>query len=251
MRLIHVTSGAVAVIAVWWLVCGVFNIPEYKLPSPPVVATTAWTFLREQSFYGTIGVSLFRLMISSVLGLGGGFLLGLLIGLSGRVSRLLGPTLSFFQAIAGITWIPVAIVWFGVGTPTVVFIVTNAVFFIMLYNTAASVDRVPSAWRESVMVLGGSRWAVLRYVILPGALVGIFSGLRTGLAFGWRALVVAEFLAASNGIGYLTLEASRYYESATVLVGVLTVGVIWLVVDRLGLRLVEKATIVRWGLARQ
>jgi NitT/TauT family transport system permease protein/taurine transport system permease protein len=177
--------------------------------------------------------------------------LGIGIALDKHVAGFCEPLVIFFQSIAGIAWVPLAVIWFGFGQGTVIFVVANAVFFIVLFNTITGVQSVQPALKQVVLTLGGSGWDVLREVVLPGAMVNIFAGLRTGLAFGWRALVAAEMIAGNIGLGYMTLEAAQWYKSGVIVAGILVIGCLWLLMDRLLLRPIELRTVERWGLLRR
>src|SRR5262249_17410543 len=107
-------------------------------------------------------------------------------------AEVLRPVLTFLQSIAGIAWIPLAIVWFGIGKGAVVFVIANIVFFSVIYNTVMGVQTIPLVLRRAVLASGGRGVRILTELLLPGALVQIILGLRTSVALGWRALVAAE-----------------------------------------------------------
>lgn len=235
-------------LGIWWLITTLGLVPRYVLPPPlEVVEALAGLFLSG----GVIGHalnSLWRLalgfLIGAVLGIGA----GILVGRSARAERLLRAPLTFFQAIGGIAWIPLAIVWFGLGTPAVVFVVANITFFVLLQSTIVGVRGVSRTMEDMVRTLGGSRIAVLREVVIPGAFVSALVGTRVGLAYGWRALIGAELIVASNGLGFLTLQASSRLETATVIAAIVVIGVLWLVIDHTLIDALERRTVQRWGL---
>jgi ABC-type nitrate/sulfonate/bicarbonate transport system permease component len=101
---------------------------------------------------------------------------------------------------------------------------------------------------NAVRSLGGTRVQVLRHVILPSALPGIITGLRVGAGFAFRGLVFAEIVAAKTGIGYLIFEGTEGHQTARTIVGMIVIGLLWLFMDQLYLRPIERATILRWGL---
>jgi NitT/TauT family transport system permease protein/taurine transport system permease protein len=124
------------------------------------------------------------------------------------------------------------------------------VFFIVLLNTTLGVQMIPPVARHAVRTLGGSDWVVLREVVIPGAVANVLTGLRLGLGFGWKALIAAELIAGGKGLGYMASEAGTRYESATIVVSIATIGLIWLLMDRLILRTLEVRTVERWGMVR-
>ncbi|MGO1051288.1 ABC transporter permease [Crossiella sp. CA198] len=235
----------------WALLPVLVDLPAYQLPRLAEVAATGWRLLVDGTLAQAIGASLLRLAVAFLIGAGLGLLLGLSMAASRVLTLLLEPIVAFFQAVAGIAWIPLAIVWFGFGDGPVLFVVANAIFFIVLYNTLLGVHGIQRVLPQAVRTLGGTRWQVLREVLLPGAMVSVLAGLRTGLAFGWRALVAVELIAANSGMGFLTLSASRNYQSEVVVVAIVVVGLLWLAMDRLLLRPIERRTVVRWGMVRK
>jgi ABC-type nitrate/sulfonate/bicarbonate transport system permease component len=246
-RYVWLVPPAVVVVA-WLIAPSVTHIPSYKLPRLWSVITTIWQILKNGTLVDAVGSSLSRLAMGLVVGGVLGFALGLLLGTI-RVVRLFAePVLAFFQAVAGIAWIPMAIVWFGFGKGPVIFVVANTIFFIILYNTTLGVERIDPVLIAAVRTLGGSRWQVLRDVIIPGAMVNVLAGLRGGVAFGWRALVAVELIAANSGLGFITLQASRNYQGALVIAGILAIGTVWIIMDMLILRPLERRTVMRWGL---
>lgn len=235
-------------IAGWFLAARFLQVPAYKLPTPEGVLEEAWHQISTGQLFADMAVSLYRLFVASFIGAVLAIPLGIAITMNRHVAGFFLPLVIFFQSIAGIAWVPLAITWFGLGDKTVMFVVANAVFFIVLYNTMTGVATIPQNLRHVVRTLGGGEWEVLRHVIFPGALVNILAGLRLGLSFGWRALVAAEMISAAKGLGFRTLDAAQYFKSATIVVGILTIGIIWLLMDRFLLRPIEARTVGRWGL---
>ncbi len=102
--------------------------------------------------------------------------------------------------------------------------------------------------RNAAASLGAGRWALLTQVLLPGALPNIVTGIRTGLGFAWRGLIAAEMIATNVGLGYMLFVARDFYRTEVIVLGMIVIGVLWLLIDRLLLVPLERATIERWGL---
>jgi taurine transport system permease protein len=177
-----------------------------------------------------------------------GLVLGVVMGLNRGVAEFFEPLCSFLNAMSGIAWIPLALIWFGIGPKSVTFILWNSIFFLVLFNTMLGVKAVPRIFEHAVLTLGGSRWRVIRDVMLPGALPNIVLGLRMGISFGWRALIAAEMIGASSGLGFRIWDAASFHRSDIILGGIILIGLIWLCTDRLLLVPLERWTIERWGL---
>lgn len=242
----------VGLLGLWIIVAEYTKIPEYKLPSPTGVLKEAWWLIKSGALWENAWVSVSVLLYSAALGAFLAIPLGIGIAVNKYLARFFHPLVTFFQSIAGVAWVPLAIIWFGFGQVTVVFVVANSVFFIVLFNTMTGVMTIPRSLIHAVRTLGGTDFDVLKEIILPGALVNILAGLRFGLAFGWRALVAAEMIASNKGLGFMTLDAAQYFKSARTVIGILVIGLIWLLMDYLVLQPIEGKTVGRWGLlARQ
>jgi len=130
----------------------------------------------------------------------------------------------------------------------VLFVIGNTVFFILFFNTLVGVRAVPSVYEQAVTTLGASRWRTLVDVLVPGSLPSIITGVRLGLGFGWRALIAAEMVAATQGLGYMIFSAANDLRTDVILAGILVIGVLAFALDALVLAPVERATIMRWGI---
>ena len=155
------------------------------------------------------------------------------MGVSPAVSTFLTPLFRFFSVLAGIAWIPIATLWFGYGFGAIIFVIFNAVFFVVAYNTLLGVSTIPPALRNAAASLGAGRWALLTEVLLPGALPNIVTGIRTGLGFAWRGLIAAEMIATNVGLGYMLFVARDFYRTEVIVLGMIVIGAIWLLIDRL------------------
>ena len=232
-------------IAVWLSFITIFNPAIAILPRPLRVLTVPF---REAEYWPNVLASLGRLAIGFAVAAATGVLAGVLAGLSKRFSDFIGPLVTAMNAISGIAWIPLAIAWFGIGQGMVVFIVWNGAFFLIFGNTVLGVRTVPEVLERSLATLGASRMHILRNVTFPGALPHIMSGLRSGLGFGWRAVIAAELVGASSGLGQWIFIAQEFARADIIVAGALTIGIIGLIMDRALLAPLERRTIERWGL---
>ena len=235
-------------LAAWMLAPQLIDYPEYVLPPVSAVADRFTELLRDGSLWGYVSQSLARLGLGFLVGNAIAIPAGILIALNRSVSDVLLPPVTFFQSIAGIAWAPLAVLWFGIGTGPVVFVIANTIFFATIYNTIAGVQSIRATLWRAVRCHGASRAQTLLHLVLPGALAEIILGLRTSMAYGWRALVAAEMIAGTDGLGYMTIEAVKFYATDTILLGMILIGLMWLAMDRLLFRPLERATVVRWGL---
>ncbi|MCH8885972.1 MAG: ABC transporter permease [SAR324 cluster bacterium] len=192
--------------------------------------------------------SLSRVILAAVIGLPAGIALGIVAGMSRPISKFLEPIGIFANSISGIAWIPLAIVWFGVGWKTTLFILLNTIFWLLFFNSMMCVRTVSRVYEQSVLTMGGSRWAVIRDVFLPGAMPSIITGIRLALGFGWRALIAAEMVGGDSGLGFMIFSSAAEFRMEEVFLGVIIISLIFLATDRYLLAPLEKWTILRWGL---
>lgn len=240
----------VVLVLAWYLLAISGTIPSVWLPSPTDVFTALRRMVQSGEYARDIEVSLRRLTLGFILSAGLGVSLGIIMGIWPKIGAAIMPLASFFSALSGIVWVPIAILWFGLGSATVAFIIWNSMFWVVLFNTLLGVQSVPAIYESALLTMGGRKARVVRDVVIPGALPNIVTGFRLGLGFGWRGLISAEIFAASSGLGFQIYNAS-YYLHTDVVIGVLiTIGVIWLAIDRLCLAPLEKRTIQRWGSVR-
>ena len=238
------------VIALWAVLVPYFDVNPRLFPHLSSVMLAAMEGIRDGSLLGHVGASLMRVLVGTALALIAAIPLGIVMGVSPGVSAFLTPPLRFFSVLAGIAWIPIATLWFGYGFGAITFIIFNAVFFIVTYNTLLGVSTIPLAVRNAAASLGAGRLSMLREVLLPGALPNIVTGVRTGLGFAWRGLIAAEMIATNAGLGYMLFVARDFYRTEVIVLGMIIIGVLWLLLDRLVLAPLERATIERWGMVQ-
>lgn len=235
-------------VAAWAVVTHAGVVPPIFLPGPGDVARVGWEMAIDGSLWLNIGASLGRLLVGVVVSVPLAVGLGVMVGLSRRVARVLEPVASFFNALSGIAWLPLAVTWFGLGWTSVTFIMCNTVFFLVFFNTLVGVRAVPRIFEHAIMTLGGSRRHLILQVLIPGAMPNIVTGIRMSIGFGWRALIAGEMIATSTGLGFLIYNAQNFHQTDTILVGIITIGLLWLATDRLVLQPLERWTVERWGL---
>jgi taurine transport system permease protein len=232
----------------WEVVVRAFGVSPRIFPNVESVARAGIETIQDGTLIRHIGASLGRVAVGTSLAIVVSIPLGVAMGLSRGVSAFLTPLFRFFSVLAGIAWIPIATLWFGYGFGAITFVIFNAVFFVVAYNTLLGVSSIPLPLRRAAASLGASGWTMLTQVILPGALPNIVTGVRTGLGFAWRGLIAAEMIATNVGLGYMLFLARDFYRTEVIVFGMIVIGIIWLLLDRLLLAPLERATIERWGM---
>jgi NitT/TauT family transport system permease protein/taurine transport system permease protein len=241
-------AGVAILLVAWQVSVPIVGLGPYFYPSPGDVAASFADLVRKGILPVYFADSMMRYGAGVAAGASLGVILGVAIGLNRTVAVTLSPLLKFLFAIVEVAWIPIFVVWFGYGMKTIVLTLIYVVFFPVLYNTLLGVRTAPQILVNALRSLGASRWQVLRYALLPGALPGIITGLRVGAGFAFRGLVFAEIVAAKTGIGYLIFEGTQTQQTARTIVGMIVMGLLWLGMDQLYLRPLERATVQRWGL---
>jgi NitT/TauT family transport system permease protein len=192
-------------------------------------ATVAWAFSGE----------LARDTLSSLMRVAGGFLLGaalalplgMLMGAWRQIYGLLNPLLQILRPIPPIAYIPLAIIWFGVGNPPAFFLIALGAFFPILINTIAGVRNVDGIYIRAAQNLGAGQATLFFRIILPAALPYIFTGVRIGIGTAFLVVIVAEMLAVPDGLGFRIMEAREFMRSDKVIAGMVTIGLLGLLID--------------------
>jgi len=196
-----------------------------------------------------IWVTIQRLFWATLLGALCGALVGALMGLSRFIYRALDPLITLIMPIPGIALAPLFIVWLGFGTATIVVVGAIAAFFPIAYNMAAGVRTVDPQLVRASRTMGAGRLRTVMNVHLPWSLAYLLLGLKLGFARGWRTVVAVELIASTNwGLGYMIWDAAEYLQSATVYGGIILMIIVYFVIERLFLGVVENRTIRRWGM---
>ncbi|MBI3731107.1 MAG: ABC transporter permease [Burkholderiales bacterium] len=247
-RIVAPLALIASLIALWWVV--VVQTESVIFPTPLQVVTGTLELAADGTLWEHIVASLLRV--------GAGFLLAILVALPlglwmGRVEgayRTLNPLFQILRPISPIAWIPLAILWFGVGNVSPIFLIFLASVFPMIVQTASGVHTIEKRYLRAAENFGVSRSTLFRQVIIPAVLPEIIVGMRIGLGVAWLVVVAAEMIALRSGLGYLIMDsrnAGNRYD--LVIAGMLIIGVISLVLDGL-MRFLESLKSVRWRYGR-
>jgi len=237
-------------VGAWELVVELEVYPRAFFPGPGDVVRALVSLTYKGILPAYLQDSVTRLAVGAAAGALVGIPLGVLIGLHPASHRFFWPLIVFFQAIGDIAWLPILLIWFGFTLTTMTFVIVYTVVFPIIFNTALGVRTVPVDVVRAAQCLGASRIQVLREVLLPGALPNIITGLRTGLGYGWRALIAAEIIVGTSGVGFMMFDARRSGSVVEMILGMILLGLLWYAVDAGLLRPAERATVERWGLVR-
>ena len=202
------------------------------LPPPSRVLAAGWRVLASGDLLAHIGASLVRVLGGFAMAALVAIPLGIGIALWEWVDDIADPVVELLRPIPPIAWIPLGILWFGIGDAQNMFIIFLGAFFPILLNTIAGVRRVDRTLVWGALTLGGRRAQIIREIVLPGALPLILTGLRIGLGVGWMALVAAELVAARSGLGFMIQSARYAFLTDRVILGMAVIGLLGLAMDR-------------------
>lgn len=191
-----------------------------------------------------IVTSLYRVAVGFAIGAGLALPLGLAMGASPRVYAWMNPLVQILRPIPPIAYIPLAILWFGLGNPPAVFLIAIGAFFPVLMNTIAGVRHVDGIYLRAARNLGAGGATLFLRVILPAAVPYILSGVRIGIGTAFIVVIVSEMIAVNNGLGYRILEAREYFWSDKIIAGMITIGMLGLAIDIVMNRLNNR--LLRW-----
>ncbi len=151
-----------------------------------------------------------------------------------RIARgIFDPPIEFYRPIPPLAYLPLMIIWFGIGELSKVLLIFLSIFAPLALGTRAGVRSAAIEQIHAAYSMGASRWQVLMHVILPAAMPEILTSMRIGIGFGWTTLVAAEMVAATHGLGYMVLTASQFLQTPTVIMGIVIIAVIAYAFDML------------------
>jgi len=228
---------------------GVF--PAALLPTLPAVARTLIEVLLDGSMLAHAGYTLYRVLFGLSLAIVVALPLGILMGRFRSVENFFLPLTSALMPIPSLAWVPVFILWFGLGNTVSILIVFYAALFPMLLNVWSGVRSVNPLWLRAAGAMGADEHALFWKVIIPAASPFVITGLRQAFLRAWIAVVGAEMLAASDwGLGWIIFDAKEFLNADLMLASLAVIGCIGFAFERLVFGSLERVTVLRWGMVR-
>ena len=246
---LFLSIGTILVILlIWWFVTAMGWVRPLFVPSPQSIVQK-FIDIWQNGFTGTplwehIGISTARVFGAFLLACVIGIPLGLAMGMSPAIRGVFDPPIEFYRPIPPLAYLPLMIIWFGIGETSKVMLIFLSVFAPVALGARAGVRSAAIEQIHAAYSFGATRWQVLAHVILPAALPEILTAMRIGIGFGWTTLVAAEMVAATKGIGYMVLSASQFLQTPTVIMGIIVIAAIAYAFDML-MRFVERK-LVPW-----
>lgn len=231
-RLVRLVVVPFLILIAWQISAEYRLVNALFLPPPTKIFAAAWRLIGSGELARHFADSLFRIAMANIVAIGVAVPLGFFMGLYRPFEDLMDGVLNVLRPIPPLAWIPLAILWFGIGEKSVVFITLLAAFFAMLLNTVIGVRSVEVSLVRAALTLGASRRVLILRVILPATLPLLFTGFRIALGVSWMSIVAAELIAASSGLGFLITYYRDLLRSDIVVVGMLSIGIVGFLMDR-------------------
>lgn len=242
-RFVLAALGALVVVALWQSMVSLKGLERIVLPPPAEVASTLLSLGLTRAFWRDVGVSLFEFLSGYLVGGAAGILVGVLMGQSRRFRDAATPVVEALRFVVPFAWIPLTILWFGTSFTGKILLVAYAVFFVMVESTMRAIIAVDPTLSRVGTMLGMSRSRLAFSVHLPAAAPVIASAARAAAAIGWIAVVAAEYVGASAGLGVMITNAATSLDTAVVIAGMIVIGAIGAAVSAL----VGAIANARWG----
>jgi ABC-type nitrate/sulfonate/bicarbonate transport system permease component len=225
-----------AVVAIYWWLALRPGTNSALVPPPPAILRALVDELRSGDLWINTVASLKRVVIGFVLGASLALVLGALAGWFRYWGYVLNPIIDALRPIPALAYIPLVIVWVGIGEPSRIIIIVLAVFKPCVVNARAGMKEVAQIYVDAARTLGASRWRVFATVALPSAVPYFIAGLRTGVSTGFLALVAAELIAAPTGLGFMIQNAGQYFRTDVTIVGIIVIGLLGALLDQIASR---------------
>lgn len=234
----------VGLLALWFAVSETETVPTYLLPHPLTVGQAGYNYLFGDPgealyagrFASDLGASLVRVILGFGLAVAIGIPLGVISGRLAIVNRLISTTVNGLRSVPGICWLPLAMVWFGIGIRTTIFLVALAAFFPVYLNAASGARQVDPIYYQAGAMMGVTRLRGAFAILLPAAMPHITTGLRLGMGIAWAYLVLGELTGVPNGLGAVIMDARMMGRIDIIVVGIILIAVMGRICDFLLIR---------------
>ncbi|NOT14132.1 MAG: taurine ABC transporter permease TauC [Methylotenera sp.] len=221
-------TTVLALIALWALAAYLAWVPPLYLPSPLSVLIKFNELLNkgymDATLWQHLSASLNRVGLALILAISVAVPVGIAIGINRVLHAAIDPLIEFYRPVPPLAYLPLIVIWFGIGEFSKVLLIALAIFAPVVVSTANGVRSVSAVRIRAAQSLGATQYQIVRYVILPSALPDILTGVRIGLGIGWSTLVAAELIAATQGLGFLIQSASQFLVTDLVIAGILLIA---------------------------
>ncbi len=221
----------IILLAVWQILSVVGVFEQHLLPAPTQVLEKVGSMVADGTLWGHIGVTLLRIFIGFAIGVAFAVVIGSFVGYLKIAEQLMDPLIQGFRSIPSLAWVPLFILWMGIGEPSKITLIAVGVFFPVYLNIVSGIQGVDRKLIEVGKIYNFTPFQLVRKVILPASLPSFFTGIRSGLGLGWMFVVAAELMGASKGIGYLLVVGQNTYSPDLVLASIVLIAILGKLTD--------------------
>jgi NitT/TauT family transport system permease protein len=249
LKLLRIALFYVALFAIWWLVVKLEVWSPYVLPGPAKVLHSLQHYWDNGLLLKAIEASVQRLLIGFGISIVLGMIIGMACGANKYIDDTVGSLVLGMQSLPSVTWLPLALIWFGLNDKAIIFVVTMGSIFAVAISARAGFKAMPPLYKRAGQTMGANNLQMLRYVTLPAMMPGLAQGLKLGFSFAWRSLMAAELLfGGTRGLGGLEDIGRGFNDMSLVIAVMLVIIAIGLLTDRLLFSRLEAWVQERWGL---
>lgn len=239
---INIAILPILILVIWIAATSLEVFSPAILPSISTVFDSLKSQLSSGQLIKDISISLIRVLEGYLIAAALGITLGVLMGISERINKLFFLTFTSMRQIPMLAWIPLIVLWFGIGESSKIIVIVIAAYFPILLNTMNGIKRTDKKLIEVGNMYSLSKWKLFTKIYFPSALPSIFVGLKLGLGISWMAVVGAEIIASSSGIGYRMNDARSLMQPEVVFVGMIVIALIGIIMDQILTRISKKIT---------
>lgn len=222
MKLIYPLIGVVLFIGVWQMASMAYK-SDLLLPPPLKTTSALWRIVQDTSVLANLALTLSRVLIGFGIACAIGLPLGFVMGMSNGAFQLFDPLVSSVRQVPMMAWVPLAIIWLGLGNGPTLFLIAMVGVFPIILNTIAGVRSISPTYYHVARSMGSGPWSIFAHVIVPASLTDILTGMRLSMGMGWMSVICAEFIATSAGFGFAMVEAQTRMETDSLL-ALMTMG---------------------------
>ncbi|HVZ04087.1 ABC transporter permease [Hyphomicrobium sp.] len=230
---LYALAGVLTPILIWAIVNEAAIVPKIFMPGPWDVIQRFYSWIVNEGFSGDLLISVQRVSLGFLAALVFALPLGLMAGTFKPAEAFLEPAMDFIRYMPAVAFVPLMMLWCGVGELSKVSIIFIGTFFQMVLMFGDDVRRVPLQQIEAAQTMGGTRWEIVSKVIFPSAAPALLTTCRITLGWAWTYLVVAEIVAANSGLGYAVLKAQRFLQTDKIFAGLIVIGILGLLQDQI------------------
>lgn len=230
-RLFFLLILPVTILFAWHIATTIGNVSPIVLPNIKNTLLSFQQQLISGQLFNDLSISLFRVLVAFCIATVLGIIFGFLMGMYLRINHFFNLTLNAIRQIPPLAWIPLLILWFGIGESTKIIMIVKSAFFPIFLNTMGAVQNIPQNFIELGRLYQLSFYKLLTKIYIPSILPSLFVGLRLAMGLSWATVVAAEMIASDSGIGYRINDARIMLDSPVIIVGIISIGVIGILLD--------------------